>query len=244
MIWSFACDGHVDAAAIGLIGLALLARSRKHESRAAGILAMAGLVKFLPWALAPAFARGGAVWRPALGGVAVVAIGYACYASAGRGVLGFLPGYRGEEGLANGEGFWLLAGLAHFGPLPAWSGTAYILAAACGLAALALRIARGGPPLQMTKRAGDDIVALCRDAAILAAATTIAISPHYSWYFAWLALPCVVAPIPAVIWLASAPVLLTLDPFNERFVWPSLVYGPALVLALVRMRRRRPAPPM
>ena len=97
---------------------------------------------------------------------------------------------------------------------------------------------------QMTRRSGDDIVLLCRDAAILASATTIAISPHYSWYFAWLALPCVVAPMPAVIWLASAPVLLTLDPFNERFVWPSLVYVPALVLVLVQMRHRRPAPSM
>ena len=244
VIWSFACDGHVDAASIGLIGLALLARSRKRESLAAGILAMAGLVKFLPWALAPAFAKGGAVWRPALAGLAVVATGYACYASAGRDVLGFLPGYRGEEGLATGQGFWLLAGLAHLGPLPAWSGTAYIAAAACGLSALAFRIARGGRVPQMTRRSGDDIVLLCRDAAILASATTIAISPHYSWYFAWLALPCVVAPMPAVIWLASAPVLLTLDPFNERFVWPSLVYVPALVLVLVQMRHRRPAPSM
>ena len=241
VIWSFACDGHVDGAAIGLIGLALLVRSRQRSGWAGAVLAAAALVKFLPLALAPAFARGKPVWRPALAGLAVVVAAYACYASVGRNVLGFLPGYRGEEGLADGNGFWLLAGLAHLGRLPAWSGTAYIVTVAAGLALLALWIARGRPLPQSAGRRADEIVLLCRNTAILAAAVTVAISPHYSWYFAWLALPCVVAPIPAVIWLSSAPVLLILDPLNERFVWPSLVYGPALVLAVLAIRRHRPA---
>ncbi len=242
-IWSFACDGHVDAAAVGLIGVALLARSHRRDGWAGAVLAAAALVKFLPLALAPAFVRGATLWRPALAGLVVVAIGYGCYASAGRDVLGFLPGYGSEEGLSGGTGFWLLAGLAHLGRLPAWSGQAYIAAVAAGLALLAIRIAWGGRPTQPAARSADDVVLLCRDAAILAAAVTVAISPHYSWYFAWLALPCVVAPLPAVIWLSSAPVLLTLDPLNERFVWPSLVYGPALILAVVTICRRRPALP-
>ena len=241
VIWSFACDGHLDGAAIGLIGLALLARGRQRTGLAGGLLAAAALVKFLPLALAPALARGAPLWRPALTGLVIVAIGYACYASAGRYVLGFLPGYSSEEGLSGGNGFWLLAGLAHLGRLPPWSGTAYIVAVAAGLALLGLRIARGAQRLPEEPGSADDVVLLCRNAAILAAAVTVAISPHYSWYFAWLALPCVVAPVPAVIWLSSAPVLLTLDPFNERFIWPSLVYAPALVLAVVAIRRRRPA---
>lgn len=241
VIWSFACDGHVDGAAIGLIGLALLARSQRLAGLAGGLLAAAALVKFLPVALAPAFARGAPLWRPILTGVVVVVTGYACYASAGRYVLGFLPGYSSEEGLSGGNGFWLLAGLAHLGRLPAWSGTAYIVVVAAGLALLGLWIARGTQRLQEAPRPADAVVLLCRNAAILAAAVTVAISPHYSWYFAWLALPCVVAPVPAVIWLSSAPVLLTLDPFNERFIWPSLVYAPALVLAVIAIRRRRSA---
>ncbi|WP_419728568.1 glycosyltransferase 87 family protein [Lichenicola sp.] len=246
VIWSFACDGHVDGAAIGLIGLALLARSHRRDGLAGGVLAAAALVKFLPLALAPAFARGVPLWRPALAGLVVVVVGYACYASAGRYILGFLPGYSSEEGLSGGNGFWLLAGLAHLGRLPAWSGTAYIVAAGAGLALLGLWITWGGQRLPEERlrsmhRPADDVVLLCRNAAILAAAVTVAISPHYSWYFAWLALPCVVAPIPAVIWLSSAPVLLTLDPFNERFVWPSLVYAPAIVLAVIALRRRRSA---
>lgn len=241
VIWSFACDGHVDGAAIGLIGLALLARSQRRAGLAGGVLAAAALVKFLPLALAPAFARGVPLWRPALAGLVVVVVGYACYASAGGYVLGFLPGYSSEEGLAGGNGFWLLAGLAHLGHLPPWSGTAYIGVVAAGLVLLGLWIAWGTQRLQESRGSAGDVGLLCRNAAILAAAVTVAISPHYSWYFAWLALPCVVAPIPAVIWLSSAPVLLTLDPFNERFIWPSLVYAPAIVLAVIAIRRRRPA---
>lgn len=238
VIWSFACDGHVDAAAIGLVGLALLARARRLDSLAGGVLALAALIKFLPVVLAAAFVRGGTIWRPALAGVAVVLISYGCYASAGLNVLGFLPGYGGEEGLTNGNGFWLLAGLAHLGLLPAWSGKAYMVVVAAGFGLLALGIATGKLMRTIVSRSADDVVLLCRDAAILAAVATVAISPHYSWYFAWLALPCVIAPIPAVIWLSSAPVLLTLDPFNERFVWPSLVYAPSIILTGVAVRRR------
>jgi hypothetical protein len=68
------------------------------------------------------------------------------------------------------------------------------------------------------------------------ACLTAAISPHYPWYFAWLALPSVIRPFRAVLWLSAAPVLLYLDPLSERFLWPSLVYLPALGLALADLR--------
>ncbi len=109
-----------------------------------------------------------------------------------------------------------------------------MLAVGAFLALLSVMIARG----RLAPPAGD-VADLCRDTAILAACATVAISPHYPWYFAWLALPSVVAPIPAVVWLSVAPVALYLDPLHERFVWPSLVYVPAGVLALAAMRRRR-----
>jgi alpha-1,6-mannosyltransferase len=68
---------------------------------------------------------------------------------------------------------------------------------------------------------------------------TFVISPHYPWYFPWLALPCVLAPSPAVLWLSVAPVVLYIDPFDDRFYWPSLVFLPALALGLLALRRRR-----
>ena len=66
---------------------------------------------------------------------------------------------------------------------------------------------------------------------------TFAISPHYPWYFAWLAVPCVLAPTPAVLWLSVSPILLYLDTFGDRFVWPSVVFGPAICFALAGLRR-------
>lgn len=231
-LWSFAGDGHVDAAAIGLLAAALLLRARRRDGLAGAVLAAAGLVKFLPFVVAPAFLRGGGLWRPALAGGLAIAVLYAPYLSAGTQVLGFLPAYGGEEGLADGSGFWLLAGLSDLGTLPAAAPRLYQLGVAAGFVLLSLWIARRVVPAE------DDVVALCRDTAVLAACATVAISPHYPWYFAWLALPSVVAPLPAVIWLSVAPVALYLDPFHERFIWPSLVYLPAGLLYLRAWRGR------
>ncbi len=233
-LWSFAGDGHVDAAVVGLLAIALLGRARHRDGVAGAVLAGAALVKFLPIVAAPAFLRGGSFWRPALAGAAVVVLLYGMYISAGAHVLGFLPTYGTEEDLANGSGIWLLSGLSHLVALPPGATALYVLAVAGFMALLSVTIARG----RLAAPAGD-VTALCRDTAILAACATVAISPHYPWYFAWLALPCVVAPIPAVIWLSVAPVALYLDPLHERFVWPSLVYVPAAVLAFAAIRQRR-----
>ncbi|MBV9653401.1 MAG: DUF2029 domain-containing protein [Acetobacteraceae bacterium] len=234
VLWAFACDGHVDAAAIGLLAVALLCRARRKLGVAGAVLAAAALVKLLPVAVAPAFLRKGRVWRPALAGFAVVAVLYAAYLSAGWHVLGFLPAYGQEEGLASGDGIWLLNGLSHLFALPDGAAVVYALAAVALFAWLSAAIAgdRLGAP-------ANEVTTLCRDTAILAACATVAISPHYFWYFAWLAWPSVVAPMPAVIWLSVAPIALYIDPLHERFVWPSLVYVPAAVLALSALRRRR-----
>ena len=63
-LWSFANDGHVDAIAVGLLGLALLLRARHKDGWAGAALAGAVLAKFFPLVVAPAFLRGGSFWRP------------------------------------------------------------------------------------------------------------------------------------------------------------------------------------
>jgi alpha-1,6-mannosyltransferase len=228
-VWAFACDGHVDAAAIALLALALLLRSGRRDGSAGAALAAAALVKFLPVVTAPAFARGGRPWRAALAGSAVILSLYLVYSTAGVHVLGYLPHYGTEEGLNDGRGFWLLAGVSHLVTLPSVAGFGYILVAVACYIALSASIIR-----QQAATAADDVVMLCRDAGLLAAFATAAISPHYAWYFAWLALPCVVAPTPVVVWLSAASVLLYTDPFDDRFFWPCLVYLPAFGLVVRR----------
>jgi hypothetical protein len=149
------------------------------------------------------------------------------YSSAGWHVLGFLHGYGSEEGYDTGEGFWLLAGIERFIPVPPLLVIFYKVAAALLLAGLAAWFAFIRRP--------DDPIALCAAAGVMMALLTFAISPHYPWYFAWLAVPCVLAPTPAVVWLSSAPILLYLDTFGDRFVWPSVVFVPAIGLALASL---------
>jgi hypothetical protein len=233
-IWSFAGNGHIDAAVIGLLAAALLARVLRRDALAGAVFGAAVLVKFLPIVVAPALWRARAGWRFAAAAVVVIVALYACYAGVGWRVLGFLPGYSSEEGLSNGSGVWLLAGLAELVDLPREAAPLYFGAVAIALSALGAWIAFRRHP---APGSADDAVAVCGGAAILMACLTAAISPHYPWYFAWLALPSVVRPFRAVLWLSAAPVLLYLDPLTERFLWPSLLYLPALGLALADLRR-------
>ena len=234
-LWSFASDGHVDAIAVGFVGLALLLRARRYHGWAGAALAGAVMAKFLPIVIAPALLRGGRFWRPALAGLAVMIASYAVYIGAGRHVLGFLPAYGSEEGLADGSGFWLLAGIDDLTNLPAYAARLYVVAVMGLFVAAALLVLRRPAP-------GNDARRLCRDTGLLAGLTMVAISAHYHWYFAWLALPAVVAPSAALIWLATAPLLLIIGPIpHDRFIWPSLIYLPAAGLLLFDLLKHRAA---
>ena len=229
-LWSFANDGHVDAIAVGLLGLALLLRARHKDGWAGAALAGAVLAKFFPLVVAPAFLREGNFWRPALAALLVIGCGYALYSSVGVHVLGFLPSYGQEEGFVSGSGFWALAGLATLMTLPSSATLIYIAVVAVAFLALAAGI-------QWQPAPANDAQALCRDTGLLGAAAMAANSPHYHWYFAWLALPAVVAPSRALLWLATAPLLLIEEPVpGDRFFWPSLVYVPAILLLLADLR--------
>ena len=178
--WCFAGNGHVDAAAIGLVGLALLLRVQGHD-----------------------------------------------------GWCGFLGAYSGEEGLADGRGIWILAGLWHLDLHSPVVVRGFLLLATLFLGLLALA---AGLVRREDTPAGD-IAALGARAGCLVAAAFLVLSPHYPWYFPWLGLFAVLAPARSVLWLSVAPLALYLDPFGEFFVWPSAVYVPGLLLALVDLRR-------
>ncbi|MGH7152458.1 MAG: glycosyltransferase 87 family protein, partial [Acetobacteraceae bacterium] len=190
------------------------------------LLGGATLVKFLPAAMVPSFWHR-RDWRMPLAGVLTVLVLYAWYIGAGTRVLGFLPRYATEEGISQGSGIWLLAGLGHITRLPMIAVEIYLAVAACFLAGLCAWV---------IKDHADDIAAVTGHAAILGATTMVVLSPHYAWYYPWLALPCCIRPLRSVIYMSAAGLLLYVNPLNEHFFWPSLVFVPAGVLALLDLR--------
>jgi alpha-1,6-mannosyltransferase len=233
-LWEFAGSGHIDAAMVAFVALALWSRRPLPTG-----LALAGgvLVKLYPAVLLPA------VWRrwdwrmPVLFCVAIVAA-YLPFAGAGAHVFGFLPNYASEEGFAGGAGFywWNLAKSVL--PLGGVSNLPYIAAAACLLAALAIRVAfrDRGPDADTADRGG---------AALLAAAFTVLLTPHYPWYFSWLVVFACLAASPALVWLTAASFLLYLLPVwpfpvwnDRRLLVESIIYMPFLILAARELWRR------
>jgi hypothetical protein len=235
VIWEYAGSGHVDAAVSAWLALALLAASSRNAwVRAGAGVALAGatLTKFLPLAVTPAFWRRDL--RLPLAFVAAVAAAYACYASVGWRVLGFLGGYTHEEGLGNGSGVYWLRG--HLVDLPAWSGRAWLGLAALGLGLIALAVTLRAP---RTNSPAD----IAASSLLLATAVIVILTPHYAWYFGWLVFLCCLAPWPSVLWLTTASVVLYFDSVHDRIGWESVLYLPFIVLAArdVAGRARRSA---
>jgi alpha-1,6-mannosyltransferase len=226
-VWAFAGNGHIDAASIGLLATALLLRVRHRDGWTGVAFGLAILVKFLPAVVAPVLWRPRGGWRTAGAAIVTISIFYALYSGVGARIFGFLGGYGTEEGYDSGDGFWLLAGLGRLMPLPAFAAGLYKVVAVVVLAGF-------GAWFALVRRP-DDPVAICGAAGTMMVLLTFAISPHYPWYFAWLAVPCVLAPSPTVLWLSASPILLYLDTFGDRFVWPSIVFVPAIGLALASL---------
>jgi alpha-1,6-mannosyltransferase len=175
-IWEFAGAGHIDAAAIALLCLALLAAGRERPFAAGATLALATLIKPFALVLAPALWKKWD-WRmpAAFAGMALAC--YAPYLGVGRRVLGFLGGYVGEEGYWEGDGFFLTTLLRHLGvPVPSGAFSAgVVLATLFALGAFVALHPRREPVEAWAP-------------VLLATAFLVLLSPHFAWYFAW-ALP-------------------------------------------------------
>ena len=220
-VWEFGNNGHVDAIAIPLVAFALLFAVLARPGRADAALAAAALTKFLPVLLAPAVWRR---WDWKFAGIFVAAIGllYLPYLSVGWRVFGFLGGYGAEEGMDNGTGIFLLAALGALVPLPAYATKIYFVALACVLLALGA-MALAGPRSPKI---------ICRNAALLAGAGMLGLSPHYPWYYAWLLIPACVLPCSSLLYLTSFSFLLYLNPTHTKLLWPAVLYLPFIAFAV------------
>ncbi len=161
LIWEIAGSGHLDAAVMAFIGLALLFRFRRHRVLTGFFLALAVLTKFYPLVLFPAlYLRKPAIdeagnrrtflqtldWTMPATMLAVAIPAYALYSSVGWRVFGFLGGYVQEEGMATGARYFLLEQAQHLPGLSSLSPNTYIAFGALILAALTLWALRAAIP--------------------------------------------------------------------------------------------------
>jgi len=234
-IWEFAGTGHVDAAAIALMTLAMLAMARERRALAGIALAAGTLVKPFALLIAPALWRRWD-WRLPAAFVVTVVVCYLPYLSVGAGVLGYLGGgYEGEQGYLSGSGFFLVSLLHHLG-LPAPGGLAFAVLAAFVLAVMALAIA-----FRAKTRDADPVVFLP-----LAAAFLLLVSPHYAWYFAFLLPLLTRAPYAPLLYVTLASFIFYLPPikdFDDFFTAGLWLYGGCAIVALADFAvRTRPLP--
>ena len=234
-VWELVANGHVDAIVTGFIALALLAAALAKPGWTSVAFTGAVLAKFLPLAMMPS------LWRPRRWYFPVILLAltilfYAHYADIGMHVLGFLPGYVRQEGIASGIGiFWLFA-LNRLIALPHWTGTLYLGLAALVLLALGVRVWLTNPPADQSLRTRQ----IAADAFYLALALTLVITPHYPWYFTWLLVPLCIRPSLPGLYLTASCFLLYLDPIHTKLLWPALVFIPTLLLMASRLRFATP----
>jgi hypothetical protein len=233
IIWEIAGNGHLDAAAMTFIALALLARRRNLEAATGAALACATLVKLFPIVLFPAlYKRWG--WKMPVALAATVIIAYLPYLSVGAGVIGFLPGYTQEEGLQSGERFFLLS-LAR----RALSGQTipslpYLIFALSVLFAIALWL------LFKTERTEESYV---KGAFIVAAAFTALLSPRYAWYYVWLVPFLCFAPLMPLLYVTIMCFLLyglwLVWGTNGEFMINTMLYAPFALLSVILLVKNR-----
>jgi len=225
-IWEFAGNGHVDAAMMACIVVAVLLRRRGADVAAGAALGLAILVKLFPLVLLPAFWRRWE-WRLPLASVVTIALFYAFYSAAGWRVLGFLPSYLGEEGVSDAHGFWLVSVLARTTGVII-SAPIYFAAAAVAMIGLALMIQAESPSPER----------ILPNALALATAAMFLLSPVYPWYFCWLTPFLCFAPSAPVMWFAGCAFLLHWTSPREVAWTADVFYGGFIVTAAIDFARR------
>jgi len=227
-IWEFAGSGHIDAAAIAFMVLAVWARRCNRPGLTGLSLACATLTKLYPAVIFPALYRRWDWKMPAAFGAAVV-LAYLPFVSVGRRVLGFLPAYVEEEGLISGERFYPWKLIHNVWAIPQFDGVAYL-----AILLLVLLAVAGWLTFRKERHPGDFLT----HSLVLAALTTVLFSPHYPWYFAWLLPLLVVVPDLSLLYLTLAAFVLyrvrTHETPDSLFSANTWLYLPFVVLVTAR----------
>ncbi len=233
IVWEFAGSGHVDAVAIALITLALLARRRNAEALVGITLACATLVKLFPLVLFPALYKRWS-WKMPLAFAITVVVAYLPYLSVGPlSVLGFLPGYVTEQGLASGEQFYILSvarKLVGGASVPTTAFLIFALMAMTGISTWSLF------------KEEQHVHSYIKRACILATVGIVLFAPHFSWYFAWLAPFLCFVPLPSLFYLTAASFVLYrswLGDKPEQMFWlNTAIYLPFAMLLGIELLAR------
>jgi alpha-1,6-mannosyltransferase len=193
LVWEIGSSGHLDSAAMAFIMLAVLSRLRQQPIATGVFLGAAFLIKFYPLVLLPALWHRKDIKMP-LAMVGLVALSYACYASAGKLVFGFLGGYVQEEGMQTGSRYFLLQLIQRLPGLQQMSVGLYLTAMLAVFGVLAFWSWKAGN-LDFNRQQAQfwtrsfhlpERAAFLPGALFLSFALMLAFSPHYPWYVAWL----------------------------------------------------------
>ncbi len=193
LVWEIGSSGHLDSAVMAFISLALLARLRRQPIATGIFLGAAILIKFYPLVLVPALWQRKDAKMP-LTILCLAAFSYACYASVGRLVFGFLGGYVKEEGMQSGARYFLLQLMRRLPGLHHVSSVSYEIGVLALLGSLGLWSWSVGNRSPNDHRSQfwlqwfglPEGAAFLPGAMFLALAMMLAFSPHYPWYLAWL----------------------------------------------------------
>jgi hypothetical protein len=197
-IWEVAGSGHVDVAMCALLvaGLFLFLGGRTLHAGVA--VTLGALVKPAAVLALPVFWRPWD-WRLPLVVAATVALAYLPYLSVGSGVIGFLPQYVEEEGLASGSGIVALSLIETFtGPIPGASSVYFALTA----------LILGGLAIALGFRADRSDRAAIAGLSWLLVTSLVLLLPHFPWYYLVL-VPLLVIRPSAAGWVMTlgAPVI-------------------------------------
>jgi hypothetical protein len=240
LIWEVAGSGHVDAAAIAFIALALLARFRRRPVATGVFLGIAVMIKFYPLVLLPALwwrddPPTGSGWKMPAALAGVVAFGYACYSGVGMQVFGFLGGYAQEEGLATGVRYFLLDLAKRTPGFHDLSTGVFFLFCAIVFSGLTIWAVKSASPRASAPNA------FLAPAFALAVALILLFSPHYAWYIVWLIPFFTLQPnLPMLTYLMGFFYLYTTalaDPGPKMFLLNEMLYGTTLVAFAVWLWR-------